>query len=1448
MILEKDASVLGYPGETSKALDADHHNVCKYDGPHDPNYILVRNVLKSLMSKAISSSGVADVTNVSNKRQSHDLKSLLAMTELPDIDYIFFRDRWAEGTNQWILDDDKYLTWFNPASTSSRSSILWLNGGPGTGKSVLSSFIINDIITRRLCCQYFFIRTGDQKKRSLSLLLRCLAYQLSRTVPEFLKLALDVADEGIDFETADARTIWERLFKSILFRLQEIPEPLYWIIDGVDEAADPRSIFKQFSDISLSSLNIRILLVSRRTSEMSGAFNRIQSQLNPNTISIEGHFEDIRCYVHNELSAITSAESLEDIVQRIVDGSENNFLVGDFICMLQRFLLIWCQWVRLAVEKISSCHSEEDIDEALQQLPLGMEALYDRMASSITQHENPRDRNLAIAILQCVTSSLRTLTIPQLCLALNEDTSRILDIQKSVVDLCAGFVVIDNSANVVMVHQTAREYLLHGDGDQPVHVQEDLSHGRLFLSCMRSLMTVGLRAKVQNKQTSDFLDYAATCWSKHLTAMPYDFEPAIEALSKFLSGSWILIWIHYLSSTKQLGVLVQAAGHLSRHFATQRIHQEFSDRLEGTGLRKRALLEGWATDLIKIVGKFGRILRRSPDSIYKIIPPFCPQNSSVFQTFGKQDTKALSVLGMTSDSWDDSIAYIPVESFTVAIRTAGSCIAILAGAGTAMSVFLYDSSSFEMLQSSPIKHKERVQRLELNSTGTTLATYGYRTTKVWDTSDGSCKLSVENSKAGLTPLAMHFINNTTQLLIGTDDRCLRLLDLTEEQHSWGTVAEFEEEEIEGHFLNAASFMTLNREATLIAVAYRGHPLSAWEVDGPELLGHCYRTREGHTFDQILDAAWNPHYEELLGLYYEGTLFRWRPYDEECEELSVGASKLSISKDGNLIATGDGRGTVKIFTTADLALIYHVTAEEGVFGLAFGPDSRRIYDIRGYHCNAWEPNALIKFAAQSGRGMDSSSDTESLTPSSTDAVVSRSGRIDSVTVLAASPQGRFFSYGTDRGDVVLYDSRTSIPSTIFTARNLSIEHLQWSDDGRNLAVSYSGKRVIMISFRLSNLPGSDGKGEPSTDHQLEIPLKMAGNNALVSQLLFDKSSKHLAVFCSKSVQVISLSDPNDTKLLQFNAPVERKWLAHPDEEGFMIGVATSSIMILDWQLTGHQVDTFEYPPPQSTQGQAPTLVDKVDTAETSQGSSWPITATQGDRHVERAIVTKGRKKHLLVQLSLHGSASRANLYLAFDMLWFSTSSFLQRVVKSTDSSIHEQHLQTLTPTHFVPSEIANDVALVLDFFSHDRLVYLSRDFSICIWQVPVENYVAVARNSALSTSSSTRPPSNPSLLSSHQSRIGRQVSIPGDSSRNFVMTADRPRLSIRGQSNGNVRGNGDSAATTSASSTTNPRTLFYLPGDWISRISSNAVLLWSEEKSLLCPRNGEVAMVRCSALA
>jgi hypothetical protein len=54
MILLKESSAFGYPGEIPQALNADHMGICKYSSRDDPNHISVRNVIASLVVKSRS--------------------------------------------------------------------------------------------------------------------------------------------------------------------------------------------------------------------------------------------------------------------------------------------------------------------------------------------------------------------------------------------------------------------------------------------------------------------------------------------------------------------------------------------------------------------------------------------------------------------------------------------------------------------------------------------------------------------------------------------------------------------------------------------------------------------------------------------------------------------------------------------------------------------------------------------------------------------------------------------------------------------------------------------------------------------------------------------------------------------------------------------------------------------------------------------------------------------------------------------------------------------------------------------------------------------------------------------------------------------------------------------------------------------------------------------------
>ena len=1368
MIVEKDSSVLGYPGEISKALDADHHNVCKYDSPRDPNYIAVRNALISLVSK-INSTNTSKKTLLSNRHESQELKALLAIEELPDTDYIYFRDQWVTGTGDWFLQESEYLEWLNIKCPG--PCLFWLNGEAATGKSVLSSSIINSLVGQGVPCQYFFMGFGDAEKRSLSLLLRSIAYQTALSMPKFLSRVLLLTDEAISFETADPRIIWERVFKSILFMVEE-GQPLYWIIDGLDEAEDPRELIKLLSDISMSSVSIRVLLVSRKTSEILAALQKVPQMLKQIWMNFEGHLEDQRCYIRHELSMPGDAESREIIVQQIVNGAENNFLVSlARTCVSYRMVLIE-QWVRFAVETLNTCHTQADIVVALERLPIGMEALYDRMASSIVQNPSSTDRELASTILRCVTCSLRVLTVAELSQALHTDDNKILDVQRSVIDLCGGFVVIDNGGNVKMIHHTACEYLF-SCYHSAFYVDRNVAHKQMFLSCMQCLMAVGLRAKITGNQQLEFLEYAAQSWSSHLKLTQFDGEQdeqVFDVLIKFLKGHWTLIWIQMLATSKQLHVLILASKNISEYSAKRKEHFASQNKQDFT-ISKQALVESWAVDFVKIVGKFGATLQRDPYSIYKLIPPFCPKSSVIHLQFGKTKDKSLLVSGLSNENWDDSLARISfgLGTWASSISAAGAHVAVLFSLG---SVFLYDSLVFEESTTSPIRHGERVYRMQLNEIGTLLATYGYLTTKVWAISTGECKISIQNIASRPRPLSMLFTNSSTTLLVGFEDKRLRSFDLNHLSPEWHLEAYFEEPELEGHFLNSSNYMALSKDGKLIAVAYRGHPLSAWETDGPSHIGHCWRQREQIARGEVIEAFWHPRFPELLGLYIEGVAFRWRPYDNEIDEIVVGGSKLAISRDGTLFATGDSRGTVSVFITSDFRHLYQMTSEDNVFGLAFSPDSYRLYDIRGHYGNAWEPSILIRFADPGAEGVERGSGRESLAQ---DVAItkSRSRRIEAITVLAESPIGRLYCCGTENGIVRLHDTQRGKLADLHISQDfLSIERLSWSIDGQKICFSGSSKKVIIMS----TMPRA-GSLEPLMETMAEIPVQKSTNGP-IQQLLFHPDSSQLLVRSSSMVCIVSLTSFSVTKKSDMHT-AECQWISHPQDPTLIVGIGPNTIEILDWDLAKRQTYNLDHP--------------------YFQGMSLNAENLQDQRKVDRVLVTYD-KKHVLAQISPLNHKSKEKAFLYFEISSLSTST-------APIPGIDDESAPSTIVSQILPQHIFSQIALPLSFLSHNNLIFLSKTHTICSWRL------------ALPSALSSFPP------------------LPATRSKDILTVSKNPKASLGHRHH----------SRTSNSAEDNVKLLFPLPGDWISRDCLALCRIWEAERSFLCPRNGEVAVVRCSGL-
>lgn len=1341
MVLEKDSSVLGYPGELSRALDADHHGVCKYDGSSDPNYVTVRNVLKSLVSKIVARRSNLEPT--SHRKASKDLKIMLAINDLPDTDYIFFRDQWTEGTCDWILDDKLFLCWADVDHPTSR--VLWLTGGPATGKSVLASFVVNHLTQQGMQCQYFFIRFSTSRKRGLSHLLRSIAYQMTQTMPEFGRDLAELEDERINFESLDPRIIWDRLFKSILF-MREEDQPIYWVIDGLDEADDPRVLIRTLLDMSSSLTPIRLLLVSRKTSEIQNSLMKASKTIESDEIKVESHTNDLFSYIQHELELSGDAGFKQSIEQRLLQGSQNNFLVRHlYLSWPRKLLMKYKKWVRLAVDRINRCHRQADIEEALKELPDGMAALYDRMVTAIFDLDSDHDKNLAVAILRCLACSVKPLKVFEVAEAATEDKSEMLNFERSIVELCGGFVIIDNDGNACLIHQTAREYLFSGRTSGLTQVLKlDEAHAHMFQCCMQCLVTTGLRIKFKRGEGPGLLEYAAKNWFYHLISSPMDDDEVLNTLERFLSGQSVLTWIHIVAASNHLQTLIQASRHLSK-YSRQRRDRSTSKDTTDVGILQVESADSWAKDLVKIVGKFGPILRRDAEAIYKMVPPFCPRNSAIYQQFGKPESKLLQVSRQSTDTWDDLTARISFGAYMSRISASSAHLAVLNSKG---NVFLYDSRDFRESSCGPIQHHERVYMMELNGSATLLATYGYRTVKIWEVPSGLCKFSVSNVESKPRPLAMRFSRNNKTLLVGTDDKKIRSLNLVNPEPSWELTAELEELEMDGHFLNAANYMALNDEGSLIAVAYRGHPLSAWEVEGPTHVGHCWRKRDELARGEVIEAIWHPFDTEVIGLYIEGVVFRWNPYDEEVFEVPTGASKLALSRDGSLFSTGDVHGKIKVYTTVGFSLLYQLASQDTVFDIAFTPDSRRLYDIRGYYGNAWEPNVLAEFMERPGKDSDNLSETESLAQSSSLALQT-APRVDAITALTASPSGNLYIYGTDKGSVTLSSVRKGTLGEIHATKAFfSIERMAWSDDGKLLAFSDSSKKIFVYSVVANSDSLVERRAEISVTSSTTGP---------IFQFAFSTDSDSLFVQTSNSIHTICIDSSSLTQSHQLNES-EVTWIRHPQNTHQRLGFGSETVYLLDFNSSKIQYFSYDLEP-------------------------------HADRLTERTVDTvlpTNDGMQVLVQFSVRNTTSSRKLIGSFAITSLST------MAPDPEDAVEKSDVKmtTIMP-NILPESISSEVMWILGFISQSRLVFLSRDYSICTWQ-----YQHTSRAWCSSMAVKKSPP----------------VALAGKA-------ASRPFKEI-----------------------------FHLPSDWVTKDCVALFTAWKKERSILLPRNGEVRVVRCTALA
>ncbi|KAJ5530063.1 hypothetical protein N7527_003456 [Penicillium freii] len=184
------------------------------------------------------------------------------------------------GTGRWLLDNQAFKDWFDP-NYPKIPPLLWLNGIPGAGKTVLASLAVEEArkLTPKPTVLFFYCKHGDPERNSLLALSRSL---LAQILEQDQNLLLYFYQECCDSKEA-VLTSPEKVTKLLEFAFKHC-KSAYIIIDGLDECErDQRKSIAQWFRTLVESLPItepwrlRCLFTSQNDSLARKDFDEIAS-------------------------------------------------------------------------------------------------------------------------------------------------------------------------------------------------------------------------------------------------------------------------------------------------------------------------------------------------------------------------------------------------------------------------------------------------------------------------------------------------------------------------------------------------------------------------------------------------------------------------------------------------------------------------------------------------------------------------------------------------------------------------------------------------------------------------------------------------------------------------------------------------------------------------------------------------------------------------------------------------------------------------------------------------------------------------------------------------------------------------------------------------------------------------------------------------------------------
>jgi len=1068
------------------------------------------------------------------KEQLRQIESYLGVPEIPEDDLGDLQDMRLPGSCSWLTDRQLFRSWMT-APPALESRVLWIHAKPATGKSVMAGHIVETVLNFSTDCSYYFFRHGHKVQSTVAGCMLSLLYQMAVSDKCVRDKLLAIIENEVRFDRNRPRSIWRKvLCPSVL----STPKTHFWVIDALDECVDIPGFFNTFHGTD-AAFPVKICITSRRTEEIAaGFFQMTKTPLMTSVLSTEIQIEDTEESIHLYLESnkykmhVDTEEDRQLLLTKILEKADGCFL-----------------WVRLVLEELSAIWTANQVEQALEDVPQGMDLLYARAVQCIASRPAPSIA-LAAAILTWSACATRPLSVSELQSALNLDLGSTLhEPRQAIPSLCSQLVYVDRHDRVLMIHLTAKTFLQDRALESPLAICPSQGHGRIARVCLKFLVSDKmeppprgrrLRSKTGPAQQSPFQHYASLNFAEHLgKAAPGD-TVLCSLLCQMLQEN-VFTWIEFIASLRSVRTLIRSANLITNCY--QRQQDYFMTHKEHANL-----IKAWTVDFHCLVGRFGAHLVQWPSSIHTVIPPFCPSSSAV-SALSQNQHKSIRIVGFEEIEWSNRISCINFgDEWPNVVAARGVYFAVAFG----RIVSFYDDSTCQYWKS--IYHGTIIRQLGFSSEGSVFVSIGSRDLRVWNLDDLSLRFSFNvNSEI----LCFSIRGDGSTLTVALQSYATRSWSLA----SGAELSHIQRRPPSGGRGTSPYLATFSLDEAYLAVACGSESIYIRSLHGgigPGGLRHRtdadVHLRAGQWPRSLV---FNPDENKTLlavaGIKSLSIFDYGKPgLLESVEWDDISFPILTCSPNGATLAVGNISGGINLYAFDTLHLLSRISTNDNfpMRTLVFSEDDTRLIESSSNECSVWKLGSLSPewhVANREPRG------------------IGQSGRKQWITALTFGGSTNWLFIGKSDGSVWLYCTRDGSAEKLLYrhSQNRSVKCMAWGEKKNVLVTTTGDSRFILSIWEPGGLGGFN---EPSRLQDVECGHFDANEDRCkLDQLLLDEANNRLLLSTRNSHIIWDLGLSEAVALRNFGGYRLAYSANNPVDATEWITVSSNGIVeIWDWE--------------------------------------------------------------------------------------------------------------------------------------------------------------------------------------------------------------------------------------------------------------------------------------------